>query len=238
MIRRVMDRFAAKAAATNGPVWAFDKLEVTEELDSNAKVKERTEKEYRTRMIHGIPDSRLVKMGGRKLTGAEIKKENEKEAAFQKDLGGHDSKKAAKQHEEFDFKDVIARFEWNALRRESVHGRQTLVVTFQHKPGKDNGSIEERLLNRLAGTLWVDETTGEVAQLEAHLTKGLSIGVWGVLGAIKDCRVALVSTPMTDGTWLPEKMMMSASARMFLSNVRFQMEQTSSNFTLEPAPGR
>jgi hypothetical protein len=77
-----------------------------------------------------------------------------------------------------------------------------------------------------------------VAQLEAHLTKGLSIGVWGVLGAIKDCRVALVSTPMTDGTWLPEKMMMSASARMFLSNVRFQMEQTSSNFTLEPAPGR
>jgi len=236
MIRRVLDRFAAKAAATNAPVWAYDKLEVMEELDSNARVKERTEKDYRTQMVQGIPDSRLVRMGGRELTEAQIKKETEREAAFQIDLGGHDSKKAGTKHEAFNPEDVIARFEWNALRRESVHGRQTVVVSFQRRPGKDNGSIEDRLLNRLAGMFWVDEATGEVARLEAHLTKGLSIGVWGLLGAIKDCRIELVSTPMTDGTWLPEKMRVSASARMFLSNVRFQMEQTSSNFTLEPAP--
>jgi hypothetical protein len=72
--------------------------------------------------------------------------------------------------------------------------------------------------------------------LEVHLTKELSMGVFGVLGSVKDCRIDLASTPMTDGSWQPEKTTFSVSARMFLSSVRFQMEQTSSNYTLEPAP--
>lgn len=45
----------------------------------------------------------------------------------------------------------------------------------------------------------------------------------------------LASKPMTDGAWLPEKSSMSISARVLLSKVRFQMEETSFNFTLETA---
>jgi hypothetical protein len=236
VFQRLLDRFASNAAATNVPVWACDKLEVSEELDSDAKVKERTEKLYRTEIVQGMPVSRLVKKNGRNLTEAEIKKEEKQDAELQKELGGHDSKKGGKEHEPFNPKEMAERFECNALRREAVHGRQTVVVSFQAKPGKDSGGIEERMLSRLAGTLWVDEATGELARLEVHLTKELSMGVFGVLGCIKDCRIDLESTPMTDGTWQPEKASFSVSARMFLSSVRFHMEQTSSNYTLEPAP--
>jgi hypothetical protein len=236
LIQRVLDHFTAKAAETNVPVWAFDKVEVSEELDSDAKVKERTEKVYRTRIVQGLPVSRLIKKDGRVLTEAEIKKEDEREDAMKKEFGGPASKKEGKQHEDFNAKDTIKRFEWNALRREAVHGRQTVVVSFQPKPGKDKGSIVERMMNRLAGTIWVDETTGDLAQLEVHLTKELSMGIFGVLGSVKDCRIDLVSTPMTDGAWVPEKTTFSVSARMFLSSLRFKMEQTSSNFALEPAP--
>jgi len=236
VIRRVLDRYAAKAAATNAPAWAYDKRAVMEKLDGNAKVEERTEKLYRMQIVQGVPIPRLVKVEGRVLNPAEIKKENQREAAFQKELSGRDPKKAVTQREAFVTKDVIERYECKALRHEAVQGRQTVVVSFEPKPGKDHGSIQDRLLNRLAGMLWVDEATGEVARLQVHLTKGLSMGVLGVLGAIKDCRMDLVSKPMTDGTWLPEKSTLSMSARMFLSDVRFQMDETSSNFTLEPAP--
>ncbi len=44
----------------------------------------------------------------------------------------------------------------------------------------------------------------------------------------------MLSRPMTDGTWLPEKTEMSISARMLLMSTHFKMEETSSNFTLEP----
>ena len=236
VIRRMMDRSAAMAAATNAPAWTYDKRTVMEKLDSDSKVEERTEKLYRVQIIQGVPFSQLVKVEGRDLSEAEIKKENQHEAAFQKQLSGRDPKKAVKQRESFITTNVIERFEFKTLQREAVGGRQTIVVSFEPKPGKDDGGIQDRLLSRMAGMLWVDEATGDVARLQVQLTKGFSMGLLGVLGSIKECRMTLESKPMTDGTWLPEKTTMLMSARMFLSSVRFQMEETSSNFTLEAAP--
>jgi hypothetical protein len=82
--------------------------------------------------------------------------------------------------------------------------------------------------------VWVDESAADLTWLEVHLTEGFSMGVFGVLGAVKDCRMDLVSRLLTDGTWLPEKTKLLLSARVSLSGVRFQMEETSSNYTLEP----
>ncbi len=235
MIQRVMDHSAALAAATNAPAWAYDKRTVMEKLDGDAKVEERTEKLYRVQIIRGVPFSRLIKQEGRELTEAEIQKENQREAAFQKRLSGRDPKKAVAQREALVTKDLVERYQYQSLRRELIHGRQTVVVSFAAKPGKSDDSIQDRVLNRLSGTVWVDEATADVARLEVRLTKGFSMGLFGVLGSIKDCRMDLASRPMTDGTWLPEKTKVSMSARMLLSNVRFQMEETSSNYALEPA---
>jgi len=234
MLHRLLDRSAAMVAATNAPVWAYDKRTVMEKLDGDANVDERTEKLYRVQLIHGVPFSRLVEVAGRDLTEAEIKKENQREAAFQKRLSGRDPKKAVSQRESFITKDMIERFEYKPLRREMVQNHQTVVMSFEPKSGEDSGSIQDRLFNRMAGMLWVDEATGDVARLEVHLTKGFSLGVLGVLGSIKECRMNLESKPMTDGTWLPVKTTMAISARMLLTSVRFHMEETSTNFTQEP----
>lgn len=236
VIQRMMDRSAAVAAATNAPAWAYDKRTLMEKLDSAAKVEERTEKLYRVRIIRGVPFSRLVAVSGTNLNEAEIKKENDRETAFQKQLSGRDPNKAVKRRESFITKDMIERFEYKVLRRETVQGHQTVVVSFEPKPGKEGSSIQDRLFSRLAGMLWVDEATGDVARLQVQLTKGFSMGLLGMMGSIKECRMNLESKPMADGTWLPEKTSMLISARMFLSSVRFQMEETSSNFTLESAP--
>jgi len=233
VIGRLLERSSAMAAATNAPAWAYDKLTVMEKLDGDAKVEERTEKLYRVQIINGVPISRLVKIAGRDLNEAELAKQNQREASFQKQLSGRDPKKAVSRRESFVTKDVIERFEYTSLRREAVQGRQTVVLGFAPKSGKDSGSFQERLFNRMEGTLWVDEATGDVARLEVHLTKGFSLGVLGVLGSIKECRMNLESKPMVDGTWLPEKTTMSISARMLLTSVRFHMEETSTNFVLE-----
>jgi len=235
LILRMMVRSAALAAATNAPAWAYDKRTLTEKLDGDAKVEERTEKLYRVRIIRGVPFSRLVGVAGRELNAAEIQKENEREAAFQKRLSGRDPKKAVNRREAFVTKDVLERFEYQVLRRETVQGRPTVVVSFAPKSGPDGGGIQDGLFSRLAGMVWVDEATGDVARLQVRLTSGFSLGMLGMLGAVKECRMNLESKPMTDGTWLPEKTTLSLSARMFLSNVRFQMEESSTNYTLEPA---
>jgi hypothetical protein len=179
----------------------------------------------------------LIGVSGRDLNPAEIQKENEREAAFQKHLSGRDPKKAVNRREALITKDVLERFEYQVLRREILQGRQTVAVSFEPKSGPDSGSIQDRLFSRLAGMVWVDEATGDVARLQVRLTKEFSLGMLGVLGAVKECRMNLESKVMSDGTWLPEKTTLSMSARMLLSNVRFQMEESSSNFTLEPVSG-
>jgi hypothetical protein len=234
VIRRVLDRSATLAAVTNAPAWSYDKAQVMLKLGKDDKVEERTEKLYQVRIIQGVPFQRLVKVEGRDLTDSQIKKEDQRDAAFQKRLDGRDPKKAVTEHESFITTNIVNRFQFNTLRRELVHGHQTVMVSFEPRPGKDNGDIQARMLSSLAGTLWVDEETADVARLEVHLTKGFSLGVLGILGAIKECRMALVSKPMPDGTWLPEQTSLNLSSRMFLSNVRFQMTETSSNFTLGP----
>jgi hypothetical protein len=235
VVQRMLDRSAARAAVTNAPAWAYEKRTVMLKLDGDAKLEERTEKLYQVRIIQGVPFSQLVKVEGRELTEAELRKEDQREAAFQKRLSGRDPKKALAQREALVTQELVERYQYQTLRREAIHGRQTVAVSFEAKPGKGDDSIADRVLNRLAGTLWVDEATADVARLEVHLTKGFSIGLLGMLGSIKDCRMDLASTPMTDGTWLPEKTKVSMSARMLLSSVRFQMEETSAGYRLEPA---
>ena len=234
VIQRMLGRSAALAAVTNSPAWAYDKTQVISKLAANAKVEERTEKLYRVRIVRGVPFSRLVKVQGRELTEAQIEKENQREGVFQKGLSGRDPKKTVRERGALITKDLVERFEFKSLRREPIHGRQTVVVSFEGKPGKSDNSFQNRFLSQMAGTLWVDEETADVARLEVRLTQGFSLGMLGMRGAVKDCRMDLVSKPMADGTWLPEQTVLAFSGRIFLSNVRFRVEEASANFTLEP----
>jgi len=235
MIQRLLAHFATMAAATNAPAWAYDKTQVMLKLDGDEKVEEQTEKLYRVRIIHGVPFSRLVKVAGHDLTPAEIEKQNQREAAFEKGLSGRDPKKALAERQAFVTNDVIERFQFTALRRETRSGRQTVVVSFEGNPDKAGGTFQDRLLSLMAGTCWVDEETADLAKLDVHLTKGLSLGMLGILGTIRNCQMEMESKPMSDGVWLPAKTEMTVSARMLLSSMRFKMEETSANYTLESA---
>ena len=234
MIQRMEDRSAALARVTNAPAWSYDKKQVMTTLDGDGKVEAQTESLYRVQIIHGVPFSRLIKIAGRDLTKEKLEKENKRQADFEKGLSGRDPKKAVADGEALITTNMMDRFQFQVLRREAILGRPAIAVSFAAKPGKSDHSLEDHLLNRMAGTFWVDEETADVVKIELHLTKALSIGIFGMVASIKDMKMDMLSWSMTDGTWLPEKTEMSISARMLLMSTHFKMEETSSNFTLEP----
>jgi len=236
VIQRVMERSATKAKDTNVPVWAYDKRSVKKQLDGNAKVLESEERLFHVRMVQGVPIQKLVKIEGRELTKTQLKEENRNEDAFRERVSGRDARKTVVNREALIDSNLISRFQFTTQRREMLRERPTLVVGFEAKPGKDADSIPEQLMRRMTGTLWVDESTAEVAQLDVSLSKPLSLGAFGMLGTIRDCRLALHSTRMPDGTWVPHESAMSFSARFLLKNIRFLMEETSTNYSLEAAP--
>jgi hypothetical protein len=169
------------------------------------------------------------------LKKEELLKENQKEDQFQKKVSGRDAKKSVAKREALINTDLAKRFQFTTMRREMTQEHPTVVIHFEAKPGQENNSIPDQVIRRMEGTLWVDEATADVARIDVRLTKSFSVGLFGMLGTIKDCRLELYSKPMTNGVWLPEKSNFSMSARILLKSLRFRMEETSTNFVLEPA---
>jgi hypothetical protein len=235
VVNAMLERSAKVAGNEKSQTWAYDKVSVTDQLDDDGKVTSTTEKLHRVRVFRGVPFSRLVKIQGQPLSPADLRKEDKREAEFRKRISGRDPGQVASRKEPLIVKDLVDRYQFEVKKRELIDGRPTLQVVFAVDPEKlVEKNLQDRILNRLAGTVWVDETTSEVARLQVHLTKGFSVGLLGILGSLSECRFNLTRKPMPDGTWLPHLQETQITARKLSSPVHFQVKAESTNFHPEP----
>ncbi len=236
VVERMLNRSVQVANAEHSEVWVYDRTSVMEELDDDGRGVETTEKLHRVKVFRGVPFSRLVKVRGQPLSEAELRKEDKREADFQKRVSGRDPNGVARRKEPMIKKDLMDRYRFEVKKRVSLAGRPTLQLAFAVKPERQaekEKNIQDRILNRLAGTVWVDEDSAEVARLEVRLTKGFSLGVLGILGSLTECRFSLSRQPMEDGAWLPLLQETHVTARKLSSSIHFQVKEQSSGFRLE-----
>jgi len=237
VVAAMLERSAEVAGEENSQTWAYDKVSVTDQLGDDGKVTSTTEKLHRVRVFRGVPFSRLVKIQGQPLSPADLRKEDKREAEFRKRISGRDPGQVANNKEPLILKELVDRYEFQVKKRELIDGRPTLQVAFAVKPEKQaEKNIQDRILNRLAGTVWVDEATSEVARLNVHLTRGFSLGILGILGSLSECRFNLTRKPMSDGTWLPHLQETQITARKLSTSVHFRVKEQCSSFQPEPAP--
>jgi hypothetical protein len=238
VVAGMLERSANVASADPSPTWTYDKVTVTDQLGDDGTVSSTTEKLHRMTMYRGVPFSRLVKVQGRALSAAELSREEKREAEFRNRISGREPAKVAGRKEPLILKELVDRYQFEVRKREALDGRPTLRVAFSVKSEKQvENNLQDRILNRLAGTIWVDEATFEVARLNVRLTKGLSIGLLGILGSLTECRFSLTRQPMPDGTWLPLSQEAHITARKLASPVHFRVKEKSGNFQAEPVSG-
>jgi hypothetical protein len=235
VVSSMLERSAKVAAAEEPQVWAYEKVSVTDQLGGDGKVTSTVEKLHYVKVYRGVPFSRLVKIQGKPLSPAELRKEDKREAEFRQRISGRDPEQVARRKEPLIMKELVDRYQFHVKKREMINGRPTLEVVFAVNPEKQvEKNLQDRILNRLAGTVWVDEASSEVARLSVSLTKGLSVGLLGILGALTECRFDLTRKPMPDGTWLPSSQETRITARKLTTPVHFRVREESSNFRAEP----
>lgn len=97
--------------------------------------------------------------------------------------------------------DLLSRFEFKLVAREMIRDRPTLLIDFRpankELPEK---SIKDRLINRAAGRLWVDEQDHAVAKADVHLTDQVNI-VGGLVGAVKKFTYQFDRERTEEGFW-------------------------------------
>jgi hypothetical protein len=87
----------------------------------------------------------------------------------------------------------------------------------------------DRLLNKLAGKVWVDSQDYEIVRLEIHLA-GKATMWGGLLATLRKLEGEFEQTRTDDGVWFPFRLEGSLDARVLFSNYRLKENERWSDF--------
>ena len=231
ILKRVLLRAEANSKIPDDQQYRYTKRPVFEELDSEGRLVKSTEKIYNVKTIHGEPYSRLIKVGGRELSDKEVFREDQRESEFRRGLATTQSGKKGRLKENWLSQDLVDHFEFSTLRIENLLRRPCFVISF-----KPNGlsstakSMQEKIVSRLCGTLWIDDRDSEIVKLNVGLTEPVSLGWFGSLGSIHGCDLSFERKRMPDGIWVNSRQSMVLVGRRLVSDMRYHASEESSDF--------
>ena len=94
-----------------------------------------------------------------------------------------------------------SRFDFKLVGREQTNGVSLLIVDFAPKKTKlPEKGIQDRILNRMAGRVWVDEREYAIQRCAVSLTESINI-VGGIVGEAKKFNYAFERERTEDGLW-------------------------------------
>ena len=77
--------------------------------------------------------------------------------------------------------------------------------------------MTDKVLNRLSGVVWVDETEFEVVKLDVHLTEKVSM--WGgLLGSMETFQMSLLRARSQEGVWFNQSFNLALEGRRLLES--------------------
>src|SRR5258708_21792739 len=194
--------------------YAGTRTEEETEFEGNGKVKKREAKEYTFFYLGGDEMSTLVKKDGKPLSEEEEKKESEH---VQKRIQEHQKREVKKEAKEEKAKregkdknnddvgiEVFLRAaQFVNPRRERFRGQDVLVFDFEPNPEFKPHKLEEKLVQKLAGVVWVDEKAHDVARLESYFVGDMKIGGGLLANLQKGTSFVFEQSFINNEVWLP-----------------------------------
>lgn len=112
--------------------------------------------------------------------------------------------------------DTVATLRFAIDRRETVNGRDHIVVRFEPRPDARPETREGRMAKAFKGQIWVDEAAREVVRVEAIAVDDISYG-FGLIARLNEGTVVtLTRERIDDSIWLPTSMHFKGSGRALL----------------------
>lgn len=229
--RRLIERAQTVASAEQAPIYQYEKRYVLENLDPASQTPKPEEKLYRVTLVAAVPFNRLIKIQGRDLTAEELQEQDRKEERFRQKFLSADGKKLTPGKQGWITPELLDRYQFTVVERVLLTNRPTLVLTFKPKlerlPSK---TVRDKLLNRLQGTVWIDEADADTARLSTGLTESFALGWLGMLGSLSQCELTLERQRMPGGAWVNTRQVLLLQCRKLATTMRFRVTEESSGF--------
>lgn len=207
--------------------YAGTETEEETEYDGNGKVKKHEARESTFFYLDGDEITTLVKKDGKPLDEKEQEKENEKVRKRIEEHQKHQAKKDAKEEkakeqgkdEDKDDPGIevfLRACQFVNPRRERFRGQDVLVFDFEPNPEFQPHKLEEKVVQKLAGVVWVDEKAHDVARLEAYFVGDVKIAGGLLANVQKGTSFVFEQAFINNEVWLPTYVEGHLGARVLL----------------------
>jgi hypothetical protein len=207
--------------------YAGTETEEETEYDGNGKVKKTEIRESTFFYLDGDEVSTLVKKDGKPLSADEQRKENEK---TQKRIEEHQKRKAKKEAKEEKAKEegktnekdepgievFLRACQFVNPRRERFRGQDVLVFDFEPNPEFKPHKLEEKVVQKLAGVVWIDEKAHDVARLEAYFVGDFKLAAGLLANLQKGTSFVFEQAFVNNEVWLPTYLEAHVGVRVLL----------------------
>jgi hypothetical protein len=197
--------------------YAGTRTEEETEFENDGRVKKSELKEYTFFYLDGDEVSTLVKKDGKPLNVEEQKKENEKTQKEIENLQKRQAKKEAKEEkdkeegkskdkengEDVGIETFLRACQFVNPRRERFRGQDVLVFDFEPNPDFKAHKLVEKVVQKLAGVVWIDEKAHDVARLEAYFVGDMKFAGGLVANLQKGTSFVLEQAFINNEVWLP-----------------------------------
>lgn len=206
--------------------YTFTERHSVREFDKKGLVREKPEETYEITFVRGRQVRRLVAEEGRPLSTKDQAKEDrklekqvleiEKEAAAAaKGPGG----KSARGERSISIGAGLKTTRMINPRWEQYEGRELVVFDFEPNLAYKPKDTAEKLMQKVAGTLWVDAADRQVVRFEAKLLESYKVG-GGLLASVKPGATFIVEqTRVNNEIWLPSQIEFQLDARALFVGV-------------------
>jgi hypothetical protein len=185
------------------------------EFDASGKVTKVERQEYTFFFLEGEEISTLVAKDGKPLPEAELAKENDRtkkrieeiqkkqSKKDQKEQKAHEQGKGDKQGGDPGIDVFLRACQFVNPRHERFRGQDVLVFDFEGNPEYKPRKLAEKVVQQLAGVVWIDEKQHEVARPEAYFVKDFRFAGGLVANLQKGTSFIFEQAFVNNEVWLP-----------------------------------
>jgi hypothetical protein len=102
---------------------------------------------------------------------------------------------------DYSIPNLVKRFQFTLVGRETLNGRPSLVVDFKPASGQlPVNSLADNFINKAAGRVWVDEEDYAITQAKVHLTRPVNV-LGGLVGAVWKFTYDFTRARTPEGYW-------------------------------------
>jgi len=185
-------------------------------LDSQGQLQ--SEKVDVTRMIlvNGARFGELVERNGQLPSAAELKKLDQDFEKLKHETPEERTARLGKEQENRSLlRDVLEGFDFRLLGEEVLGSRSTYVLRATPHPGYHARSKYGKMFSKVEGKLWIDKSDFGLIKVEGQVTQSFSMGLF-VARVQRGSHVILEQKNVGAAVWLPQRLEVRASARIFL----------------------